>query len=239
MRTALRLALTAASASRITDFIALGGLGSASFNFTAPAEAKAVRIYRCTSGAVLDRVAHLLETRSVSPGQPVSGSEGDLTRTNLLTNPGFAADTDWTKGTGWTIGSGQATHAAGTSSILQQAVATLGAASVGAFFRSGITTASISGASASATMRLIGGTSVNIAAATAAGVKLGRGAKVSGNTDFGIVCTAVSAATIDDLVLFDETVTCMTQGVYDYYVEPLNSAGAPGALSVQQAVVVY
>ena len=39
---------------------------------------------------------------------------------NLLTNGTFDADSDWTKGTGWTIAAGVATHAAGASSSLFQ-----------------------------------------------------------------------------------------------------------------------
>lgn len=37
---------------------------------------------------------------------------------DIINNGAFAADTDWTKGTGWTIGSGVATKAAGTASQL-------------------------------------------------------------------------------------------------------------------------
>lgn len=44
----------------------------------------------------------------------------DLVGGDLVTNGAFAADTDWTKGTGWTIGSGIATHATGTSSAITQ-----------------------------------------------------------------------------------------------------------------------
>ena len=40
----------------------------------------------------------------------------------LVTNGDFAADSDWNKGTGWTIGSGVATHAAGTASDLDQTI---------------------------------------------------------------------------------------------------------------------
>lgn len=39
---------------------------------------------------------------------------------NLVTNGGFDADTDWTKGTGWTIAAGVATHATGAASSLTQ-----------------------------------------------------------------------------------------------------------------------
>lgn len=42
--------------------------------------------------------------------------------TDLVTNGTFAADTDWTKGTGWSIASNKATKSAGTASLLSQAV---------------------------------------------------------------------------------------------------------------------
>jgi len=57
----------------------------------------------------------------------------DLVRvdfTNLVTNGGFDTDTDWTKGTGWTIGSGVATHAAGSQSGLYQPITATLAGSV-------------------------------------------------------------------------------------------------------------
>lgn len=44
---------------------------------------------------------------------------------NLALNPGFDADTNWTKGTGWTIAGGVASHAGGSSNI-QQTVLTAG-----------------------------------------------------------------------------------------------------------------
>lgn len=46
---------------------------------------------------------------------------------DVVTNGAFAADTDWTKGTGWTIAAGAATHAAGAESALEQAIAAVGA----------------------------------------------------------------------------------------------------------------
>lgn len=41
----------------------------------------------------------------------------------VIVNGTFAADTNWNKGTGWTIGSGVAAHASGTASNLTQSVA--------------------------------------------------------------------------------------------------------------------
>lgn len=43
---------------------------------------------------------------------------------NVITNPNFDTDTAWSKGTGWTIANGKATHAAGTGSNLSQSIAT-------------------------------------------------------------------------------------------------------------------
>jgi len=44
----------------------------------------------------------------------------------LYANTGFASDTSWTKGTGWTIASGVATHASGSTSSITQVVGTVG-----------------------------------------------------------------------------------------------------------------
>ena len=44
---------------------------------------------------------------------------------NLTTNGTFAADTDWTKATGWTIAAGVATLASGNAGAISQTIATL------------------------------------------------------------------------------------------------------------------
>jgi hypothetical protein len=44
-------------------------------------------------------------------------------RPNVLLNGGFDTDTNWSKGTGWTISGGVAVKAPGTGSILGQAAA--------------------------------------------------------------------------------------------------------------------
>lgn len=51
--------------------------------------------------------------RGIATGSPVVARD-------LVTNGTFAADTDWTKGTGWTISGGTANKAAGTGSDLEQ-----------------------------------------------------------------------------------------------------------------------
>lgn len=55
-------------------------------------------------------------------GLVLDKSRGLALGTERVTNGGFDADASWTKGTGWTIGGGVATKAAGTGSSLQQAI---------------------------------------------------------------------------------------------------------------------
>lgn len=50
---------------------------------------------------------------------PILGGE-------LFANTGFDADTDWTKGTGWTISGGVGVHAPGSASAITQAVTSVG-----------------------------------------------------------------------------------------------------------------
>lgn len=46
----------------------------------------------------------------------------DVDGADLVTNGAFATDTDWTKGTGWTISGGTATHGTGSASDIEQSV---------------------------------------------------------------------------------------------------------------------
>ena len=59
-------------------------------------------------------------------GDYVSGStwEGIPYGPELITNGNFATDSDWTKGAGWTISAGSATHTGGVASYLSQDVLT-------------------------------------------------------------------------------------------------------------------
>jgi len=61
-----------------------------------------------------DTLPATLYSGAISNPSPSLGSE-------LLTNGGFDADTDWTKAAGWTIGGGTANHA-GSSDIIQPSV---------------------------------------------------------------------------------------------------------------------
>lgn len=53
---------------------------------------------------------------------PIQCGLGSASVTNLVTNGVFAADTNWTRSTGWTISGGVANKAAGTGSRISQTI---------------------------------------------------------------------------------------------------------------------
>lgn len=62
-------------------------------------------------------------------GGAISSNKNVITPTlgsELVTNGGFDSDTAWTKGAGWTIGSGVATHTGANYSMLEQTIGTVG-----------------------------------------------------------------------------------------------------------------
>lgn len=59
----------------------------------------------------------------VPAAAPLGPLAVDVLGPELVTNGAFAANTDWTKGTGWTIASGVASKAAGAAANLTQAIA--------------------------------------------------------------------------------------------------------------------
>lgn len=120
--------------------------------------------------------------------------EGRGLGTELVTNNTFAADTDWTKGTGWSIGSGVATKTAGSAAVLSQAV-TLTA---GHTYRLVYT---ITRSAGSITPRFTGGSTVTGTARSAAGTFVEVLTAVSGNTTLEFSADASFAGTVDNVYL--------------------------------------
>lgn len=57
--------------------------------------------------------------------QELTATEDDVLGANLTTNGTFDTDTDWTKGSGWTVADGKATKAAGTAATISQTISSL------------------------------------------------------------------------------------------------------------------
>jgi len=131
--------------------------------------------------------------------QPVSlmldkSKGGDAIGADTVVNGTFAADSDWTKGTDWTIGSGVATKTAGTAAVLSQA-ATLTAG------RSYIVTYTITRTAGTLIARFTGATTVSGTARSAAGTYTDILTAVSGNTTLEFSADSSFAGTVDNVTL--------------------------------------
>jgi len=74
----------------------------------------------------------------------LAGVGANTLGSELITNPGFAADTDWTKQSSWTIAAGVATHSATASNSIYQNFSR----TVGALYKLGFTLSNYSGTGA-------------------------------------------------------------------------------------------
>jgi hypothetical protein len=131
--------------------------------------------------------------------QPVSlmldkSKGGGAIGADTVVNGTFAADSDWTKGTDWSIGSGVATKTAGTAALLSQSATLI----VG---RSYIFTYTITRTAGTITAQLTGGTTVSGTARSAAGTYTDILTAVSGNNAIAFSADASFAGTVDNVTL--------------------------------------
>jgi hypothetical protein len=144
---------------------------------------------------------------------------------NTVVNGTFAADSDWTKGTDWTIGSGVATKTAGTEAVLSQAV-TLTA---GKYY---IVTYTITRTQGTLTVQFTGGTTVSGTARVVAGTYTDILTAVSGNTTLEFNAGAGFAGTVDNVTLRE-----MPAGNHAY--TPSTASTARPTLSARYNLLTY
>ncbi|RVL04767.1 hypothetical protein [Sinorhizobium meliloti] len=217
----------------LTSFTLTGSaprLGNASFAFATgnDAHVKTVKIYRVASGAAFDPdTATLVGSRAVAPSASYVFTDGDTTRTNLLSNADFATDTVWSKGTGWTISGGTANKAAGTGSLLSQAAAIANGKKARIKY--------VVSAYTAGTIRVrisTGGSPFDDSPDRSANGTYLESITATGARDtFSLRAGSTFAGSIDDVVLFEETASSAPQGVWDYYALPINGSGVEGPAS--------
>ncbi len=188
---------------------------------------KTVNLYRVASGAAFNiNTATPIYTQVAGPSTSYTYTDGDPTRSNIFSNPGFDTDTVWTKGTGWTIGSGTANKAAGNNTLITQA------ASIAAGKKGRLSFDITAFSAGSCVPRVTNGTNnYEGAARSAVGAYRDTIAAVVATTTAGIRGSATFVGSIDNLVLYEETSDCAPQGVWDYYAVPFNGSNIPGPAS--------
>ena len=111
---------------------------------------------------------------------------------NQITNGGFDADSDWTKGTGWSIGSGVATKSAGSASVLSQAQTM----TAGRYY---IVTYTITRSAGTITPQFAGGSTVSGTARSSSGTFTDIMTAASGNNTVQFSADASFAGTVDNV----------------------------------------
>jgi hypothetical protein len=211
-------------------------LGGLTLNFTTPgtANVKFVKIYRAPTGVSLNRTTHLVETLVVAINTTYARPQGDITRTTMVTNGTFTgAATGWTLAGGWTYGSDKITQS-GAGGNAGQAM-TFGN---GVAYRTAFT---ISGWSASSVrLWLAGGTTVVGTSRGSNGTFLQTLTETNPTTNTQILLVPAGGfiGSIDDVVVYPQTGSCLTAGIYDIYAEPLNGSGVAGTLSGPYTVTI-
>lgn len=222
-------------------------LGNAIFSLTTPNDAhqRTVKLFKKVTGVALTTAADVI-AQCTQVGAPLNVTtaaatysgivDGDVSRTNIITNGDFASGTGWTTGSGWTIAAGKATHTPAGTLTLSSAVAGLLATEVlrYAFTMSGR-------AAGTARAVLTGGTgTVTAALKSTNATHLGTMtvATPTPNISIGILADSPFDGSIDDYVAYKQTVTCAAQGVWDYYAVSFNGSGVPSAPSGPVTVTI-
>ena len=210
-------------------------LGRASFTMTTQNDSHLDRValYRVPVGVSLDRALHLVTkipvTRSASTYSYV---DGDATRTNLIANAGFDTDTVWTKGAGWTISGGRASHAAGTAANLTQTGISVSAVP----YRFGFALSSVSAGGA---RFFTNAPTVAGGYQTASGNHFGTLTPDAATTIAGVQAQAAFAGSVDNVVLYQQTAGCAPSGDWQYYAIPENASGIEGAVAGPLSIAVF
>lgn len=165
-------------------------------NFTTSAGSTNVAVFGDPIGRSIDlspngknAVQATSGSRPTWRGWPTSfGSE-------LITNGRMDADSDWTKGTGWSIGSGIASKSAGTAASLSQAVAGIEEGSIY------LLTYSMKRTAGTVTPRLVGDTTVSGVARSAAGSYLEIFIAPAGSISIDFLGNDAFAGSVDNVSL--------------------------------------
>ncbi|MEM6381642.1 MAG: phage tail protein [Pseudomonadota bacterium] len=209
----------------------VGGRGSATLTVATPPEyVSELRIYRSATDEFEN--ATLVGSIPATESETLNYTDGDATQPNLVTNPGFDTDTDWTKGDGWAIAAGVATKTPGVTSDLEQPITVTGAKT----YRYRVP---ISGRTAGAVRVKLTGNGTDIGPSSGNSTDfLGSLIASTGQTTLGILGSADFDGSLDDLTVFEESTASIPQGTLHYFVTAANAEGLEGPEAYAGSTVV-
>ena len=183
-----------------------------------------VQLYRSLS-ETLNRASDKSGARvAVTAGRPVTLFAGDLTRRNLIKNPGFDGSANWSLGAEWSVSSGRATHAPGGAAALSQGLG-LGE---GKLYRVSFTRGAGAGA---VRAEFYGGFSAPVGSYRGGAGRYTE-TLTAGNLDNQILFRPTSDfdGSIDDVLVYAATAGCLPLGTNYFWIEPVNKDGRAGPL---------
>lgn len=212
----------------VTGGSVTGGLGKVDFGGTAPANlnVSTVKLYRGTVGGGFGSAAEIAEI-PVTPNGAFADFEGDATRTNLFTNPDFAGGaTGWTLDADWSVGSGVATKAA---SAAVRRIYQSPAMVAGDVLRVALDVTAIS--ASNFRFRATGGANVDSAIRNSVGQLLSSLTLPSAPATIGVAGTTTTVGSVDNVIAYVETPSCLPQGRSDFWLVPVSLTGTEGTPS--------
>lgn len=202
------------------------------------AHVRTVQLYRVATGAPFDpNTATVVGSPLfVGPSSTFTYTDGDATRVNALSNGDFATDTVWTKNSGWTISGGKANRsAAGIASVIYQSMAIAS----GDVVRCAFTLSSVSAGNVRARIGVVGGAPLEDASDHNVVGTYMHSLTAGGTRDsFALRGDINFVGSVDDAIAYKQTVSCVPQGIWDYYAVPLNVSGVPGPAKGPLAVTI-
>ncbi|MBB3979515.1 hypothetical protein GGQ64_004757 [Rhizobium azooxidifex] len=161
----------------------------------------------------------------VRPSRSYSIPLGDVTRETGIANGDFADASNWSfTGAGWSIGSGKATHSAGSAGTITQACTLTSGATYRVSYSLTMTDGSLRA-------RFTGGTERDGTLRSASGTWSERITAAAGNNTLVLSAHATLAGSVDNVSIYRETATCLPLGTNYVWLEPQNADGTPGPVA--------
>lgn len=202
-------------------FAVRGGLGGILVAFATGDDTNTatVQIYRSSSATLNRETDASGSALFVEPGRTYEVQLGDGTRSNLIPDPAWSIGPDWTEANGAVAKTPGAINAASLPLTME----------AGKFYRFSYQLSAIT--DGSVTARLVGGSNRDGLTQSTAGYHVDRIQAVTGNHTLRWVPDVAFDGTLSDISVFQETTSCLEQGIHYVWVEPQNEDGLPGPVS--------